>query len=445
MTGKVRIYCSTHEAIFETAKGPRILCDITDHAMSVGFPNSEFWECCCNCETFAPSKLDKGEKAQKNCHGCGGTIGKRYLCSTCKIVSFECDARTKGRSYFIELDGIKPGCPGCGLSSAKQALVIHDCHEIGSEILTAKTACPFCLENIKQVPIPQPRVSPEPHIPAGPLQCPNCRSWIQPHADFCGKCRYQLRADVSVSNIGSEIRKTLTLGSLCPNCSTPIPPDCGFCGECGQAVKIAEFVPPPPPPPPARFAADFAEAPNLIFDPLQTSKMSPTSSSGVAHPIALAAGAVILIVIVIGLVAKSSGSSAKKGDTSNSSGAVTNRSVSNHNATVTSNTSTTPEADVRIGRTGTLTTDSHIRSASNKGAQDLGIHYNGAKIKVLEVDSYSTNDDYSTWFRVKVLENGCSMDGSNGCGNNNPEASDGYGWMQASQEGWINAKNIYLQ
>ena len=106
------------------------------------------------------------------------------------------------------------------------------------------------------------------------------------------------------------------------------------------------------------------------------------------------------------------------------------------NKAFNSNTSTIP---VVIGRKGHLTTNQRIRAASNKNAEITGVHYMNAKVQVLDVESYPTPDGDSTWYRVRVLENGCDAEGILGCGNDLNGVSG-----NAETEGWMNARYIDL-
>ena len=95
-----------------------------------------------------------------------------------------------------------------------------------------------------------------------------------------------------------------------------------------------------------------------------------------------------------------------------------------------------------VGRTGRLTTNQRIRSASNRYSEILGVHYRGARVRILGVESHNHNntvDGYSTWYRVHVIENGCDQEGIRGCGNDLNEMPG-----QAAMEGWMNAKYISL-
>jgi hypothetical protein len=99
------------------------------------------------------------------------------------------------------------------------------------------------------------------------------------------------------------------------------------------------------------------------------------------------------------------------------------------------NANVTPKT---TGRTGRLTTNQRIRSDSNRYAEILGVHYQGAKVEILDETTYSTEDGtLSTWYRVRVLEDGCDREGTMGCGND----LDGVPG-QAATEGWMNARYI---
>lgn len=117
---------------------------------------------------------------------------------------------------------------------------------------------------------------------------------------------------------------------------------------------------------------------------------------------------------------------------SNTAVVVNNTNITNSNMTMnpppqSSNSSTSSE------RTGQLTTDSNIRSEPNKDAASLGVNFRGAKVKILDETSYTTNDGEATWYKIRVTEYGCSKDANLGCGKNAPNDSD---------EGWVNAKNL---
>lgn len=78
-------------------------------------------------------------------------------------------------------------------------------------------------------------------------------------------------------------------------------------------------------------------------------------------------------------------------------------------------------------------------AASNMYAEILGVHYQGAQVEVLEETSYDTEDGPSTWYRVRVVRNGCDREGVMGCGN---DLNGKQG--KAAMEGWMNARHITL-
>jgi len=108
----------------------------------------------------------------------------------------------------------------------------------------------------------------------------------------------------------------------------------------------------------------------------------------------------------------------------------TNNSPTNNNSsnTPTSNSSSNE-------RTGHLTTDTNLRSEAKKDGASVGIHFRGAKVRVLDQTSYESEGQASTWYKVKVYEYGCSANANLGCGKNSPNDAD---------EGWVNAKLVLL-
>jgi hypothetical protein len=116
-------------------------------------------------------------------------------------------------------------------------------------------------------------------------------------------------------------------------------------------------------------------------------------------------------------------------------GMISNTNTTSSNTTVTTNTTAgnTNPSSQRIGR---LTTDSNLRSEPNKDSMSLGIHFKGAKIRILDETSF-TNDkgELSTWYKIRVTEQGCSVNANLGCGKNSPNDAD---------EGWVNSKNVLL-
>lgn len=292
----LRIFCPIHEASFEVAENVKIHCEITGHSLSAGFPNAEFWEFCCNCGTYSPNKLGRGEKARETCFSCQNEVSKRFLCTTCKVLSYECGTQAKGKSYFVTPEGMEPHCPGCREGViAGGAVTRHQCKDIDAEILTAYESCPFCLEKTTSISSPSDSLN----LPAG--RCPQCGAATVPGAAFCGKCKHRLRSDVSPNNLGTDITRSQLFGSLCPNCSTPIVPGSGYCAECGQAVKVSSAVPPPPPPP-GRRAPVSAETtgtpPSVVTTPVKT----PVPSSPILKIFgASVLGIILLIVIFAGL------------------------------------------------------------------------------------------------------------------------------------------------
>lgn len=293
MTGSIKIFCPIHEASFDVPAGPKVLCEITGHVMSTGFPSAECWEFCCNCETFSPSGLGKGETARNTCFSCQNEIAKRFVCDSCGTYIFECSSRSRGRQFSLEKAGVGPFCPGCGNAPAGDKLERHECKEIDVAFASNLRKCPFCLEDI--LPAPQKVVTTD---MLGSTICPQCRSRIGEGSVFCGKCSHRLRADVPVENPGTDVIRPQAIGSLCPNCASLLPDDSSFCGECGQAVIEARLPPPPPPPPPSRRRrTEPSEAP--IDSTIKLESAKATNGLSVAAIVgSICVGLVVLFTIM---------------------------------------------------------------------------------------------------------------------------------------------------
>lgn len=254
----LRIFCPIHEASFEVTANAKILCEITGHALSNDFPNAEFWEFCCNCDTFSPSRLGKGEKARSSCFSCQNEISARYVCSNCKTFSFGSSTKSKGQRYFIGDQGIAPTCPGCEIPAQNRKVVRHNCKDVEAEIFTDHETCPFCLET-------------------------TAVGFVRPQAQ-------------------TVLGQPQLFASFCHTCSTPVPADSDFCGECGQAVR-SSAVPPPPPPPPAAQTKTKVFAP--FISPASSDKGNAVAtgttsrSNSTAKILAAVVGSIVLIMVII--------------------------------------------------------------------------------------------------------------------------------------------------
>lgn len=83
------------------------------------------------------------------------------------------------------------------------------------------------------------------------------------------------------------------------------------------------------------------------------------------------------------------------------------------------------------GRTGRLTTNLNLRSAPNKTASSVGIHFQNARVRILDEKSFKMPDGYSTWYKVEVVEYGCDTQEGLGCGKSSNSDAD-IGWLNAS-------------
>lgn len=310
--------------------------------------------------------------------------------------------------------------------------------------------------------------------------CPQCATVYDDDYLFClsdgntlvnesGEQETLISNRVRFSDMGKG--QATELMTACPACSLPNRANSKFCKKCGTLLAAVN-VPGSPVNAPVGQPFDFgigAENPPIqpsqnrydetrvfqspVFTPPPVSgPQYAAASSGRNQTNILIAVCVLLAAAIIGgaVIYSSSGPDKSAANSSsvtnnkpasNSPSANANRSVTNaaanaRNAPVQNTAPVSP----LVGRTGRLTTNQNIRTESNKNAESLGVHYQGARIEVLDERSYTTDDGtLATWYRVKVLENGCDQMTGMGCGN------DLYGMPgQAAREGWMNARNIIL-
>jgi hypothetical protein len=230
-----------------------------------------------------------------------------------------------------------------------------------------------------------------------------------------------------------------------------------FCKKCGSSLAAVDVSQGPIPPAPNQ-AFGFGLMPenqrfqnpqktydetrafqSPVFAPPTTSGQRPAANNNQKQTKILIAAVVAGVILVVGAVIYSSQPDSKKAGSNsvssnlNKPGTSTPTAGRNNAATVTNSSSSV------VGRKGHLTTNQRIRSDSNRYAEILGVHYQAAKVEILDEKTYSTEDGSATWYRVRVLENGCDRGGAMGCGNDLNGMSG-----QAAMEGWMNAKYLSL-
>ena len=453
LTRKLKIFCPTHQSVFEVEEKPQIACEIREHALSNDFPKSEYWEYCCDCQTFSPSSFGTGGKVKNACPHCERTTERRFLCDKCKIIAYDSDEETKGKVFGISAEkGIEPTCAGCQKSFVGAKILQHKCTDIEGALLTNLKDCPFCQKSVLNQPAPPKKVEPLPTAGAtmkiggkiDSTQCSSCGHWGKAERAVCGKCGAQINSLGAGIAAGTATPKTQLLGSICPNCGSGNDADSTFCVNCGQALKIVRqtetetvaspIFPSTMPPIPVNQTDTFsagqsAAAPN--FEPQKTSPDSKIVLFIILGGIAL--------VIVGGLIAFNSKQTNSDSYTTISPSPSSSKRT-NSPTPVKSNSSSP-----LVGRKGRLTTNVNIRGSSGKYSEIWGTHYQNARVQILAVESFYADDgEYVTWYQVQVLENGCDQKDGNGCGNN-WERNNNKGYGEAEMEGWMNSKYISLE
>jgi hypothetical protein len=297
--------------------------------------------------------------------------------------------------------------------------------------------------------------------------CPHCRDSYSNDHVFCMADGNRLLDENGEQEtiIGLRMRppranKMSDATLVCPSCGLSNRTNSRFCKKCGVPVRAdprenkQQVMSPGRDSPSNHFDGKGSLGPQKqqpIFPPPDPQRRTFWSAmtgqqlyiGGIAALIAIGAIAWALGVSNAPDEPISSSNSAYRSNGGNAGDAKRRAAVTNaYNSSGTSDRSSEVDRSV-IGREGHLTQNTNIRSGSNRSAEVRGTHYQGARVKILDVDTYSTPDGVSTWFRVEVLQDGCDSQGQLGCGNNRER--DGYfGWMEAEKAGWANAKYISL-
>jgi hypothetical protein len=240
--------------------------------------------------------------------------------------------------------------------------------------------------------------------------------------------------------------------AFCTTCGLQNRGNSKFCKQCGGSIAAA----PPPgfvPSPAANQPFGFAQSPGSgssapgssgigdtvmfqpsVFTPPAAASTQYAASNGKNQTtIVIVAGLICLTVIVGALIFISRSDSNRAGSSSNAS------NTANRAANTATNAAVAINAPSIIGRRGHLTTNQRIHSDSNRYAEIIGVHYQGARIEIVDERTISQEDGFATWYKVRVLENGCDREGRLGCGNDLNGMSG-----QAAMEGWMNSKFIGL-
>lgn len=172
-------YCPVHQVRFHATPAEVIECDQASHAVGYGFPHDSVWTFCCACATFSPHDV-AGHNAQlTECPVCEREVGKRCLCHSCQVLAIESVVHIHRKVHSIDANGVKPSCPGCG-SAPAQAVLPHDCPELGLSFLTARSSCLYCESQIAASVGPQNQAS--------GMLCESCGAELVAPFRFCKKC-----------------------------------------------------------------------------------------------------------------------------------------------------------------------------------------------------------------------------------------------------------------
>lgn len=371
MGNEIKIYCAEHQATFDLEVAPVLKCEIRPHSLSIGFPNSEFWSYCCDCQIFSPCDFETGGKAASSCLHCGRGTVFHYLCSNCKTVVYDSMTDTRGKILSTDsVRGIRGPCPSCECQSPKK-LTFHNCESAGTGIVTGRKTCPFCLCPTAAARTGASFSKNQVEQQSPGLCCPVCGAPRDVDAALCVDC-----------GLGSDFAPTIT---ETPNAGAPPPTSQQwlFCTNCGTENKVG-----------SNTCVACGKSLNHAPKPASPLISGGHQSRYIAAFIAIPLVFFVFIAIVVSLL-----SSLKSGTPAN------NANVQVQKAPSLSSTPNKSNNDARIGKRGVLSVDVNLRRYANKDAEWLGTHYRGAKIEILDVDSSGPQD----WYKIKVLSYGTSV------------------------------------
>ena len=195
-------YCPQHQLRFRAKGDAVVTCEQGGHSVGYGFPEKSWWEYCCDCATFWPSQLTNGYLRRLECLVCERPTAKRYVCSSCQVVSIESATLVLRKLYSITNEsGISPNCPGCA-KRADGGPLEHQCGEIAASILTSRSACPFCETAIRSTAAPSFKIQ-------LPQVCPFCGTRGKAGIKFCKRCG-KPQPQTSYSDETNETNDNLT-------------------------------------------------------------------------------------------------------------------------------------------------------------------------------------------------------------------------------------------
>lgn len=286
--------------------------------------------------------------------------------------------------------------------------------------------------------------------------CPNCGSTFDDDSIFCLYDGNTLNEDSREfetigSNlgvfVGSERVSFTGPEGECSRCGMLNRGGSKFCRGCGHALGLVAgtvFAPVGSDP-------HFSRTTSGISSPLPPTLAPPTNphnkSESNRHLIVVGSliGLLFLITLVLWRGSEKSGNSSAvankaAADAMNAAANAMQSAANEAQREVNGSRETQQTRHPDVGRIGVLTTNQRIRSAPNRYSEILGVHYYGARVRVLEVNEYTTNEGMATWYRVYVIQNGCDREGYMGCGNDLDGESGA-----AATSGWMNAKYIRLE
>lgn len=241
MAREITVYCAEHQASFDVEVRPQIECEIRKHALATDFPQSEYWDYCCDCRVFSLSVAVTDGSFNATCPHCGRDFRRVFVCSRCKVISYDSGDESRGKQHQIDPSGeMVPRCPGCEEPSRKE-VVTHRCGATKASFFTSAKKCGFCGKSVVESTKPEHSKKVVADVADSGERCPRCNSPRQPGGGFCIECGQPfVHAD---GNRGTGSLATAEFGLKCSVCFRDNPVDSAICTNCGGSLVPGRTTP----------------------------------------------------------------------------------------------------------------------------------------------------------------------------------------------------------
>jgi len=269
--------------------------------------------------------------------------------------------------------------------------------------------------------------------------CPKCGRGYSDDLLYClddGTRLEQLRDEPEIETVVARPRIVIDPHApadqeFCPACGTANKPGSRFCKKCGQPLADDAGVSPVEPTP--------------VYPAVQTDEPRQKNYA-VWIALAIAFLGLLILAIIIAALAYNwnGGTTAVNVNTAANTPSPTPKPKTPTPSPTLDQSNINAQTTSRIGKTGTLTTDTNLRADPSPSSDKVGTQYKGARVKVIEVAEVP-NDEGGTsiWYHVVITKYGHSTDPINAGLDKDPDSAD-EGWLNSSPKVYDQSKKTQV-